>query len=327
MQTVALFFGGPSNEHEVSILSAKNIIQNFPLDKFCLKLIYWDKSGNFYLVKNIEALEDQKEKIVLEDFKNLFDIAFPITHGKYGEDGVLQSLFASQKIKYCGCHVLSSALCMDKVLFKQLVEKNNIKQVDFLSIDYNLDREEVRERKIAEIKERFVLPFFIKPANSGSSVGITKVSDYENVSKAIELALKHDSKIIVEEGLACPREIEVAVLGNTDLKISEPGELILAKDFYDYDDKYKLDNTGFSIPAILREEDTEKIKEIAASVYKLMNCSGFARIDFFVYDNEIYLNEINTLPGFTSISMYPMLMQKTGMTYTEIIEEIINLSY
>jgi D-alanine-D-alanine ligase len=327
MKKVGLFFGGPSNEHEVSIESAKNIIANFPVRKYRLALVYWDKNGAFFLVKNINKLKTGKKRINLEDFKRVFDVALPITHGKYGEDGVLQSLLESHQIKYCGCRALSSALCMDKGLFKQYLSGQKINQVKFIVLDYNLDSQSEIVLKIAKIKSNFKFPIFIKPANSGSSVGITKVEKNSQITSAIKEALKFDSKVIVEEGLVSPKEIEVAVLGNKKLDISCPGELRLAKDFYSYEDKYKLDQTQMIIPANITKTQSREILTLAQKAYRLCGCSGFARIDFFIAQNKVYPNEINTLPGFNDVSMYPMLMMDRGLSYSKLIEKIIELSY
>lgn len=327
MKTVGLFFGGPSNEHEVSISSAKNIVKSFPIEKYKLVLIYWDKLGSFYLIKNINKLKIARKKIQLEDFKNIFDIALPITHGKFGEDGVLQSLFESQKINYCGCRALSSALCMDKGLFKTYLAGQNINQVKFLVIDYALENNKEISLKLKQLKKSFKLPIFIKPANSGSSVGITKVENFSKINLALKEALKHDTKIIIEQGLVKPREIEVSILGNKDLRISEPGELKLAKDFYNYDDKYRLGQVTHIIPAKILKKKTKEIKNLAYKIYKLCGCSGFARIDFFIAKNKVYLNEINSLPGFADISMYPKLMMHSGLSYKELIQKIIQLAY
>lgn len=327
MKTVGLFFGGPSNEHEVSVKSAKNIVSNFPVHKYRLALIYWDKKGFFYVVKNINKLNTNRKKISLEDFKKIFDIALPVTHGKYGEDGVLQGLLESQKIQYCGCRSLSSALCMDKGMFKQYLSGQKINQVKFIVLDYNLDNSKKISAKISQVKSSLKLPVYVKPANSGSSVGITKVEKISQMNEAIKEALKHDSKIIIEEGLVNPREIEVAVLGNKDLNVSHPGELQLAKDFYSYNDKYKLGEAKVVIPANITSKQAQKILALAKNIYQLCGCSGFARIDFFIANNKIYINEINTLPGFTDISMYPMLMMSKGMSYQELIEKVIGLGY
>jgi D-alanine-D-alanine ligase len=327
MKTIGLLFGGPSNEHEVSIKSARNIVANFPYQKYKLVLIYWDKKGIFYIVEDVNKLKINKEKIGLEDFRKVFDIALPITHGKYGEDGVLQSLLESQNIKYCGCHALSSALCMDKGLFKQYLSGQNVNQVKFIVLDYNLESDKEIDTKIYKIKAEFKLPLYVKPANSGSSVGITKVENYAQINQAIKEALKHDNRIIIEAGLVNPQEIEVAILGNSILDVSRPGGLSLAKDFYNFNDKYKLGEAKAAIPANISKKQSQEIIALAKKVYKLCGCSGFARIDFFVAKNRTYLNEINTLPGFTNISMYPMLMMDKGFSYKELIERIIDLAY
>jgi D-alanine-D-alanine ligase len=326
MKTIGLFFGGPDNEHEVSITSAKNIVKNFAYQKYNLVLIFWNKQGNFYLVKDINKLNGNRKKIALEDFKKTFDIALLMTHGKFGEDGILQSLLESQKIKYCGCRPLASALCMDKGLFKQYLLGQRIKQVKFIVLDYNRETDKTINAKISKAK-LFKLPLFIKPANSGSSVGITKIDNLKNINQAIQGALKHDSKIIIEEGLVNPKEVEVAVMGNTELTVSRPGELRLAKDFYNYDDKYKLGQTKVVIPAQITKKQNGEIAALAKKVYQLCGCSGFARVDFFIAKNKIYLNEINTLPGFTDISMFPMLMMDKGLSYQELINKIIDLAY
>ncbi len=326
MKTIGLIFGGPSNEHEVSINSAKNIVKNFSYQKYKLALIYWDNKGDFYSLKDINKLAVRKI-INLEDFKNIFDIALLMTHGKYGEDGVLQSLLESQKIKYCGCRVLSSSLCMDKALFKQYLSGQNINQTRFMVLDYNRESKKAIDKKIAEIKADFKSPIYVKPANSGSSVGITKVVNSRLIGKAIKEALKHDNKVVIEEGLNNLKEIEVAILGNKNLLISSPGELRLAKDFYDYEDKYRLGEAKAVVPAAVTEKQEKEIIALTEKVYRLCDCSGFARIDFFIARNKIYLNEINTLPGFTDISMYPMLMMNKGLSYRELINKIIELAY
>lgn len=326
MKKIGLFFGGPSNEHEISIKSAINIANNFPRENYKLILIYWDKKGTFYRLKSIDDLKG-KGRIAVEDFKRTFDIALLMTHGKYGEDGVLQSLLESQKVKYCGCRLLSSALCMDKGLFKQYLSGQKINQVKFTVLDYVLESAKDIKDKLAKIKSDFNLPLYIKPANSGSSVGITKIESFSGINQAIKEALEHDSKIVVEEGLINPKEVEVAILGNKNLLISRPGELKLAKDFYNYDDKYKLGEAKVVIPAEISRANNQEITELAKKIYKLCGCSGFVRMDFFIVKNKIYLNEINTLPGFTDISMFPMLMMDKGLSYKQLVEKIIELAY
>lgn len=328
MRTIGLFFGGLSNEHEVSIISAGKVVKNFDYQKYKLILIYWRKQdGCFYQVKDIKKLQPAVNKrIRLEDFPDIFDIALPMTHGKYGEDGVLQSLLESQKIKYCGCRVLSSALCMDKGIFKTLMSANNICQVRYGVLDYQACRPAAIKKELEKIKNILKFPLYVKPANSGSSVGITRVAKAAGLATAIKTALKHDHKIVIEEGLNSPKEIEVAVLGNKKLIISRPGELRLAKDFYDYEDKYKKGEARAVIPAEISHAQTKKIRKMAEQIYRLADCQGFARIDFFIDRRRLYVNEINTLPGFTDISMFPMLMMDSGLSYQKIINKIIALA-
>lgn len=321
-----LIFGWIWNEHEVSINSAKNIVKNFDYKKYNLALIYRDKNWIFYKVNDIFKLS-KKTKINIQDFKNTFDIALLMTHGKYGEDWILQSILEFQKIKYCWCRVLSSSLCMDKSVFKNFLSWHNIPQVKHMNIDLLLDSKQNISSKITEIKKSFKLPVYIKPSNSGSSVGISKVASRNNLNKAINNASKYDRKIIIEQWLSDFREIEIAILGNKDIISSDPWELLKQNDFYSYDEKYELDNVNMQIPAKLTAVQINQIKNIASKVYKLCDCSWFARIDFFLHKNKIYLNEINTLPWFTDISMFPMLMKNTWLTYKQLINKIIDLAF
>lgn len=329
MQKVGLFFGGISNEAEVSIQSARNIVKHLDYSKYRLVLVYWHTDGYFYRVRRIADIRKKSTmtKLPLSHWKKMFDIAFPITHGKYGEDGVLQALFESQRIPYCGCHVLSSSLCMDKAVFKTMIAGTTINQATFAALDFRHMDSLQQDKVIREVRRTFSLPIYCKPANSGSSVGITKVDVWKDLLRAIKKALQHDTKVVLEQGFVHHREMEVAVIGNNDLIVSDPGELVLAKEFYDYDDKYILNKTQVQIPAHLSEPLKKTIYDIAERVYRLCDCSGFARIDFFIAQNKVYLNEVNSLPGFTDISMFPMLLQKKGMTYTKIINTIISLAY
>jgi D-alanine-D-alanine ligase len=327
-RTTGLFFGGLSNESEISVISAKNIIKNFDYDKYNLVLVYWHKDKRFYLLKNIEEIKNisEKNKINPENFSKLFDVAFPITHGKYGEDGALQGLLEMQKVPYCGCRILSSSLCMDKAVCKTFLAGHKVNQVKFDFIDIKNKKQEDIERWIKKIKNNFKLPVYVKPSNSGSSVGITRVDNFGSLKKAIEDAAKHDNKILVEQGLEKFREVEIAVLGNEKLIISDPGELVLAGAFYDFDEKYKNNRTQVEIPAKFDIKIRQEIKKMAEKAYLLCDCRGFARIDFFVKNGKVYLNEINTLPGFTDISMFPMLMKNTKISFKNLINKIIELA-
>jgi len=327
-KTVGLLFGGLSNEADISIISAQNIIRNFDYEKYNLVLVYWHKDNQFYNLKNVDEIKSisKKNRINVDEFSKLFDIALPITHGKYGEDGALQGLFEINKVPYCGCRVLSSSLCMDKAVFKTFLNGHKINQVKFDAIDLRGKKQSDVDKWIAKIKDTFQLPVFIKPSNSGSSVGVVKVTDLKKLKKAIKDAAQHDHKIVVEQGLVNPREIEVAVLGNDELTISDPGELVLDGNFYDFDEKYKNNRTQVVIPAILNAKTQEEVKRTAMKAYLLCDCKGFARVDFFVEGNKVYLNEINTLPGFTDISMFPMLMKNAGLSYKKLINVIIGLA-
>lgn len=328
MRRVALFFGGLSNETEVSIASAKNIVDYFDYKRQQLVLIYWYKDGRFYKLSKIDEFKAPKIKQLVEvsDFKNNFDSALLMTHGRYGEDGVLQGALESQQLPYSGCGVLSSALCMDKAVFKVLMKGQGIPQVAYFLLD--LVRDKIKERKAItdNCRQSLTLPVFVKPANSGSSVGITKVETWTKLNSAIRLAAQYDSKILIEQGVKNVREIEVAVLGNDKLSISMPGELDLGQSFYDYDEKYKKGRAQILIPASLDKGQAEKIRLLAGKAYRLADCRGFARVDFFVEGKQIYLNEINSLPGFTDISMFPQLMMKSGYTYTGLINKLIDLA-
>lgn len=328
MKKIGLIFGGPSNEHEVSLMSARNVVKYFDYEHFELVLIYWGKNGVFYCVPEVDATSVVKEgdQIHLENFNSAFDIALLMTHGRFGEDGVLQGLFGSQNIPYCGSGVLGSAVCMDKALFKELMLGAGIRQTKFLYAEFVEEREEKIREFMNQVELSLKFPLFVKPANSGSSVGISKVKQFDDLEHAILLALKHDTKVIVEEGLEGVREIEVAVLGNDKLLISSAGELMPGEEFYDYDDKYKLGKSIVTIPAKLHPAQEQAIRTLAEKSYRLAGCRGFARVDFFIYKEEVFLNEINTLPGFTDISMFPMLMKNCGLSYTELLNKIISFS-
>jgi len=329
MKKIGLIFGGPGNEAEVSIKSARNVFKNFDLEKYKPVLVYWSKDWKFYLVNEVPVTGKVKkgQQINIEQFSKYFDIVLPMTHGKFGEDGILQGILESQRMRYCGCRVLSSSLCMDKAAFKDYLAGNKIRQARFAIVDTVLMKQDEISATINKVKKEFKLPFYVKPANSGSSIGVTKVDKLLQIKKAIRAALKHDQKIVIEEGLIGHREIEIAVLGNKELVVSLPGELKAAKDFYDYDEKYKLGRTTVTIPTKMSDAQTGEIRRLAAKVYRLCACSGFARVDFFLLNNKIYVNEINTLPGFTDISMYPMLMGKSGISYKKLINKIIELAY
>lgn len=323
---VGLFYGGMSNEHDVSVVSARNIAANIDKNTYELVPIFWTKNGQFVISADIQRPEQGIEILPL-DFSTHFDVAFPITHGKYGEDGVLQAILESVRIPYCGCRVLASALCMDKAIFKTLLSKHEIPQTKFFIIDDHGMTPESITMAFETIRTTIQMPYFVKPANSGSSVGISKVTEAGQFKSALTEARKHDSKLVIEEGLTDFKEIEIAILGNSDLIVSPPGQLKPSQEFYTYDEKYVLNQTECTIPAQLRQHLIDEAKIIAERAYRLCDCQGFARVDLFVKNERVYLNEINTLPGFTDISMYPRLMQACGVSYSDLISRIIELAY
>lgn len=333
MEKVGLIFGGPSAEAEVSIMSAKIIARHLDSKKFKLVLIYWYKDFLFYPVKDFSGINKIKNNkgLMVGQLKKLFDIAFPITHGRYGEDGVLQSLLESAGIKYSGSRVASSALCMDKAMFKNILESSHVPQTKYFIIDLNYQQLPLslhsRENGNPLDKINIAFPIFVKPARSGSSVGISRVEKSADLLEAVKIACQEDKKVIFEQALINHRELEVALLDGQKLIISAPGEILPSQKFYTYDDKYKLNKARTIVPAKLPLAIIKKIKLLAEQVYRLGRCEGFARVDLFLVGNKILVNEINTLPGFTDISMFPLLLKDAGLSYQEIITKIIDLAY
>ncbi|MFC1653245.1 D-alanine--D-alanine ligase family protein [Patescibacteria group bacterium] len=317
---VAVLFGGTNTEHEVSIVSAKSIIQNLDKSKYAplpLKI----KKDNTWVDENGKQVDPFKE------LKKV-DIAFPVLHGPFGEDGTTQGLFEMVKVPYVGCGVLASAVCMDKVVQKQICQTMNIPIPKYFWFTKALWKEE--EKAItSEIEKSLQFPVFVKPANQGSSVGISKVDDKEGLKEAIEEALKLDLKVIVEQNIPDVREIECSVMGNDNPKASVLGEIVPSNDFYDYNAKYIDGKSKEVIPAKLEEKMSIQIRQTALEAYELLGCSGLARVDF-LYDNlarRHYLNELNTMPGFTSISMYPKLWKVSGIEYPQLVNELITLGF
>lgn len=333
---IAILFGGQSTEHEVSRVSATSVLKNIDKDKYIVYPIGITKDGQWFQYKgDIENIgsgkweSDSENKI--EDGINLLlnkevDVVFPVLHGMYGEDGTMQGFCKLMNLPCVGPSVMSSAVCMDKVYTKYLLEHEGIKQADYVVVnafDYSKDSKQFTD----DIESKLGYPCFVKPANSGSSVGITKAHNLTELEKGLEEALKYDRKVLVEVGINA-REIEVAVLGNDDPKASIAGEIIPAKEFYDYEAKYQNASSKLLIPAALNDEEMKNIREQAVKIYKKLDCAGMARVDFLVdkETGEVYLNEVNTLPGFTSISMYPKMWEATGLPYNELINELIELA-
>mgnify|MGYP002621565506 CR=1 FL=1 len=345
---LAVIFGGMSSEHEVSCISSKAIIDNLDKNKYEIYKVGITKDGRWFLTdastdEIADGTWEQKENIpasispdrsisglVTPDGNIKIDAVFLGVHGRNCEDGVLQGLLECSGIPYTGSGVTASACSMDKSVTKLMVEKAGIRQADFVLV-YRHEaegKEEGMDDILNKVESHFdsVYPLFVKPANEGSSVGITKAHDRDELKKAIELAFRYDKKVLVEETIV-GREIETAVLGNDDPIVAKPGEVLAANEFYDYEAKYN--NIG-SETIILEDLDTETkqmIKDTAIRVFKAMGCRGYARIDFFLTeDNSLILNELNTLPGFTSISMYPQMWQASGIGYSELLDKLIELA-
>lgn len=333
---IAVLFGGQSTEHEVSRTSAASVLRNIDQSKFDVYPIGITKSGKWIeytgsidKIENGEWEKDEFYKIYDAQtilFNKEVDVVFPVLHGLYGEDGTIQGLCKLMNIPCVGPGVMASAVCMDKVYTKYLLERFGIRQAEYVvvtSVNYPVNKENI----LAEIEEKLGYAVFIKPSNSGSSVGITKAHDRRELEAGIEEALKYDRKVLVERAINA-REVEAAVLGNDNPEAAIPGEIIPAKEFYDYEAKYKSEASRLLIPADLSEEKLEEVRKTAVKVFKILDCAGMARVDFLIDKDteEIYLNEVNTIPGFTKISMYPKMWQSIGKPYTELLSDLIKLA-
>ena len=343
---LAVIFGGMSTENEVSIISGTSVIKNINKEKYEIFPIYIDKKGTWHKYPENQNLMNIKENISkfikienVTEYIKKFDVVFPILHGLYGEDGTIQGMLELLKIPYVGCNVLASSVGMDKAYTKVIFEKANLKQADYIYIRKNDDKyifvekdfsEEILniEDMVEKIVKNITFPMFVKPSNSGSSVGVRKVVSKEELKNAIEYASSFDKKIIIEQGIK-GKEVECAVLGNEIVKSSCVGEIIPAEEFYSYDAKYNNSDSKTLIPANISEEISEKIQYLAIKAFKAINGAGLARVDFFVEDatQEVYINEINTMPGFTSISMYPKLWEKSGIQYEDLLDRLIQLAF
>lgn len=333
---VAILFGGQSTEHEVSRVSAASVLRNIDISKYDRYQIGITKDGKWFeytgSIDKIESGEWEKDEFYKSPngqeilFNREVDVVFPVLHGLYGEDGTIQGLCKLLGIPCVGPGVLASAVCMDKVYTKYLLENFGIKQADYVVVnshEYKKDKNTI----IEEIEKKLGYDLFIKPSNSGSSVGISKAHNREELVNGIENALKFDRKILVEKAINA-REVEVAVLGNDEPKAATPGEIIPANEFYDYEAKYSNAESKLLIPAALSEEKLESIKNEAIKIYKILDCAGLSRVDFLVDKDteEVYLNEVNTIPGFTQISMYPKMWEADGKSYGDLISELIELA-
>jgi D-alanine-D-alanine ligase len=358
---VMVIFGGQSSEHEVSRISATSIINNMDKNKYDISLVGITKEGRWLpyngpvekiasgeweeiavseMVKSIPYRDNIINAIVSRGASSEalikpgkegsnerpVDVVFPVLHGCNGEDGTIQGLFEMAGIPYVGCGVLGSALGMDKIYAKIVFEKAGIPQADYLYFT----RKEINdnsEQAADLIEQKFKYPVFVKPSNAGSSVGITKAHDRKELIEGLKLAIIHDRKVLIEEFIN-GREVECAVLGNDNPIASTVGEIVPSNEFYDYNAKYIDGNSKTIIPANLPADTITKIREYAVKAFKALDCAGLSRVDFFVHKEtgEVYINEINTLPGFTNISMYPMLWEASGIPYSELIDKLIDLA-
>ena len=328
MKKLGIIYGGISTENEVSEMSAKSVIENLDKEKYEIHEIYISKYGKWYEVK-----ENKKEEIynLIWYLKDL-DIVFPVLHGIGGEDGTIQGMFEMLQIPYVGCGVLASSVGMDKVYTKIIFEKAGIPQTKYVYVkretntykivDENFDEEEL---KIEKITKKLKFPMFVKPSNSGSSVGVKKATNVEELKLAIENAGQYDTKILVEQAIE-GKEVECAVLQDgKNIIASTVGEIMSAEEFYSFDAKYNMPESKTLIPANIKNEQIEEIRKLAIKAFKAIDGKGLSRVDFFIEKetNKIYINEINTMPGFTKISMYPKLFEKVGISYSELLDKLI----
>lgn len=334
-KTVLLLFGGESSEHDVSAMSARNVYAAMDNEKYHVLICYIDKHGKWWLLDSwSDDLSQHGGKqlvaaLGLGSFVTYpgnevvhVDVIFPVLHGQNGEDGTVQGLAKLLHIPIVGCGVTASAVCMDKVLTKQILEANDIK-----SAPYKVFQKGGAVPSYQEVAGELGEVLFVKPARSGSSVGVSKVSNEAEFLSAIELALEHDEKVLIEKSLT-GRELETAVLGNPPHhKVSGVGEIIPGADFYDHNDKYSPDSQSkVVVDADIPKRLELKIQKTSLKAYQLIGCTGLSRVDYILVDQTPYIIEINTMPGFTSISMYPKLWQKAGMRYPELIDKLIELA-
>ncbi len=334
MKKILIIFGGKSGEHEVSVKSAKSIEENIDSSLYKTTAMGITHQGFWNLGPTVESII-QDGKVTKPENPSLipnkaildFDIIFPILHGPNGEDGTMQGLLELLNVAYVGPRVLGSAVSMDKILQKQVCAFYNIPQTNYVGFTSH-EWKNVPELVKQNINQQLKYPLFIKPANMGSSVGVAKANSKQDLDEAINQALKYDHKIIVEEGIENIKEIEVSILGNHEPQASVCGEIIPNTSFYDYETKYITDDIQTKIPADIPKKATQQIKETAIKTFRALDCIGLARVDFFYQPQtgKHFLNEINTLPGFTSISMYPKLWEASDLSYTDLITKLLELA-
>ena len=333
-KSLILLYGGRSAEREVSVLSAESVMRAINYDLFSVKTYFITKEGDFIKTQEFEAkpVADEKlmtnatvdmtRKIKPSDIYEDGAVVFPVMHGPMGEDGSIQGFLEVLKMPYVGCNILSSSLAMDKITTKRVLESAGIAQVPYVAV---VDGEDL-EQKIQEIEEKLSYPVFTKPSNMGSSVGISKSDNQEELRSSLELAFKYDSRVLVEQGVTA-REIEVGLLGNADVKSSLPGEVVKDVAFYDYQAKYIDNKITMAIPAQLPEGVVNTMRQNAETAFRAIGGLGLSRCDFFyTEDGQVFLNELNTMPGFTQWSMYPLLWENMGLAYPDLIEKLVALA-
>lgn len=337
---VAVIFGGRSGEHDVSLMSARSVLTVLNSAAYEVVQIGVTREGRWLtgadaIGKFERSKLDGLERFVLPPdpfeaaraFNPAIDVYFPVLHGTFGEDGTIQGLFEMADVAYVGAGVVGSAVGMDKGVFKEVMRANDIPVVESIVVSRNEIAGDARA-VIERAEEIGAYPLFTKPANLGSSVGVTKCLNRSDLQEGLMEAVSFDRRALIERGVANVREIEVSVLGNDDPVASVCGEVLPSREFYSYESKYIDGTSKLNIPARLPAEVSERIREYAVRAYKLIDCAGMARVDFFVEDGSgrIYLNELNTIPGFTSISMYPKLWEASGLSYAALIERLIELA-
>lgn len=342
---IGLIFGGKSGEHEVSLVSANNIAAGFDPERYEVFPILISRDGRWYgpipaeEIAEADSRDYSDREIMLAPYPGgkvlstengreitTLDGVFPIVHGNNGEDGVLQGLLEMADIPYVGAGVASSAICMDKMLMRKVLFYHGIPQAEAVCVlRHEMDTD--ADAVIGRIEAELQYPVFVKPANGGSSVGTGKAHNREELQGILRLAAEYDTKILVERAVSA-REIEVAVLGNTAPIASMPGEIVSCHEYYDYEAKYQSADSSCRIPAELTEEQIAAIRKMALDVYQALDCEGLARVDFFIdrESGEILLNEVNSLPGFTNISMYPKMCEHIGIPLAELLDRLIGLA-
>jgi D-alanine-D-alanine ligase len=349
---IGVLFGGRSGEHEVSLLSARSVLSVLDSQKYRVTQIGITHEGRWFSGLNVlEAFEHGNLEGLfpvtlrpepghqtlyairssaageqIEPYADI-DVYFPVLHGTFGEDGTLQGLFEMADVAYVGAGVLGSSVGMDKALFKDVMRAHQIPVVDSVILS-RTQLEKDSDTIIKQVEQMSAYPVFVKPANMGSSVGISKCRNRSDLFEGMMDAARFDRRIMVEHGVNA-REIEISVLGNDDPIVSVPGEILPSREFYNYEAKYIDDNSGLLIPAPLSQEQVTHVQQIALEAYKAADCSGMARVDFLLDKdtNEFYLNEINTIPGFTKISMYPKLWEASGISYPKLVDRLVELAF